>query len=228
MTSTNFVADQTRIVAGWLNDADETVYRSRFGAVIWKEIEGERINTGAASTPDRTTFISATTQDILLHAFDGGGATESLTFKFHIPHSVKVLTSTDISPSFHIHWSDANATPSGVVEWTIEYTVARGYGNGSFITPATLTTTQTVGTQYQHLITDETQNETNLDVLPGGTFVDEWVPDGFVLGSISRISGNAADTSTTDAFFIALDIHAPMSREGTVARNDFTSEGFNT
>jgi hypothetical protein len=131
---------------------------------------------------------------------------EQAFFSVHILHGIKAGT----TPTFHIHWAHNNATPSGDVKWSIDYSVAKGYGAGTFAAPTTVTTTQTAPAQYVHQITDDDDMPIN---------VTDLEPDSLLLGRVYRDPDDAADTFADDAFFLELDIHYERDKIGTLDRN---------
>lgn len=151
-----------------------------------------------------------------LPAFLGTGViVEQGFFEVHILHGFRV----DSSPTFHVHWAHNTAAPTGNVKWLIDYSIARGYGAGTYPAPSTLTTVQAAPAQYVHEITDDDDM-----TIPASV---EFEPDSVLLGRIYRNPADAADTFENDAFLIQVDMHYERSHIGTIERNrPFTSAGF--
>lgn len=137
-------------------------------------------------------------------------------FSIHTLHDMKPNTNM----TFHIHWTHNTSVPSGNMKWNIEYSLAKGYGQGTFSTTQTLSTIQTAGAQYTHHIT----NDDDMTIVSTGGEVE---PDSILLCRIYRNSSDAQDTFNGDAFLLNMDIHYVRSRTGTTERNaPFTSGGF--
>jgi len=148
-----------------------------------------------------------------LYAFDGATATENVYFAIHILHDIH----PDYNPTFHVHWTHNNASPSGDVKWNLDYTYSHGYSAGTYAAPTSLSVTQTAGAQYTHHITDDDSM----------IFTDDFEPDGQILCRLYRDPTDVADTFASDAFLIGIDLHYRMGQIGTFERNrPFTSAGF--
>jgi hypothetical protein len=156
-----------------------------------------------ASAPD----LAELRDGIFLNAFDGAGVTTEQGFsEIHILHGMKPNT----TPTMHIHWTHNNATPTGNVKWFIDYTVAKGYGEGTFAAPTTISTVQAAGVQYTHHITDD-------DDMPiSATNIE---PDSVLLIRIYRDPTDSEDTFGDDAFLIHADMHYERDRIGSPQRN---------
>lgn len=167
---------------------------------------------GGASSPTLTAFRG----NIYSLAYTGSGASVNEThFAVHILHDIKAGTNI----TFHVHWSHIVAAPSGNVKWSLEYTIAKGYGTTAFAAPTTLTTTQTAGAQYVHHITNDDDmtitTSTNLE------------PDAIIICRLYRDPADAADTFANDAYVFSVDAHYQVGQAGTTERNrSFTSMGF--
>jgi hypothetical protein len=172
-------------------------------------VSGLAVATGA-NAPDLVTVRDG----LQLYGFAGTGAvTEQAYFTIHILHDIKAGS----SPTFHVHWTHNNATPSGDVKWQIEYSAARGYSADTYPATTTLSATQTAGAQYTHHITDDddmTISESNLE------------PDMVLLGRLFRNPADAADTFEDDAMLIQVDMHYEIGQTGTFERNRPFGEGF--
>ena len=165
--------------------------------------DGLNLAKGAAA-PDLAEFRDG----LFLNAFAGtGGVTEQAYFSHHILHGMKPGS----TPTFHIHWAHNQAGPSGNVKWQLDYSIAKGYGAGSYAAPTTLTATQTALAQYVHNITDD-------DDMPLAS-ITEIEPDTVLIGRIYRDPTDGADTFEADAFLIQIDMHVQIDKIGTLERN---------
>lgn len=151
---------------------------------------------------------------IFLYGFAGTGAiVEEGMFTLHFLHDIH----PDHTPTFHIHWTHNNASPSGDVKWQLDYTYSHGYSAGTYGAPTTLSVTQTAGAQYTHHITDD-------DAMPVSV---DFEPDGMLLCRIYRDPADVADTFADDAFLIGVDMHYRVGQIATYERNrPFNSAGF--
>ena len=166
-------------------------------------VSGDTVLKGA-SAPDLENFRDG----LFLNAFAGtGGTTEQAFFSIHILHGIKPGT----TPTFHIHWTHNQGAPSGNVKWQVEYSIARGYGAGSYGATTTLTTTQATAAQYVMQITDD-------DDMPLAD-ISQIEPDAVLLGRIFRNPADGADTFEADAFLVNVDLHYEQDKTGTPERN---------
>ena len=169
---------------------------------------GTQILRGATA-PD----IAELRDGLFLPAFDGAATAEQAFFTVHILHDFKVNS----NPTFHVHWTHKEASPSGDVKWNIDYSYSHGYSAGTLPAPTTVSVTQTAGAQYTHHITDDDSMATT------GTFE----PDGQIICRVYRDPADAADTFAADAYLIGIDLHYEIGQYGTYERNrPFTSGGF--
>lgn len=151
----------------------------------------------------------------LAFAGSGGVATEQTYFAIHIQHDYKV--GTDIT--LHVHWGHKIASPTGNAKWFIDYSVARGYGAGTFPAASTLSSTQAAPAQYVHAITPDADM-----TIPSSVEIE---PDSIILCRLYRTHGDAADTFGGDAFVFSVDAHYQCGQYATDERNrPFTSAGF--
>jgi len=166
-------------------------------------VAGTAVATSGSAVPD----FDELRNGLYLYAFAGTGPTvEQAFFTIHILHNI----SDGSSPTFHVHWTHNNATPSGDVKWQIDYSIARGYGVDAFPAPTTVTSTQTAGAQYIHHITsddDMTMTFANIE------------PDCVLIGRIYRDPADGSDTFADDAFLIQVDMHFEMGQVSTIDRN---------
>lgn len=157
-----------------------------------------------ATPPDLETFRDG----LKLLTFAGTGATvEEAFFTVHILHGMKPGS----SPTFHIHWAHNQAAPSGNVKWQLEYTIAKGYGAGTYGSSVTMSTVQAAPAQYVHAITDDDDMVINP--------ITEIEPDTVLICRIFRDPADAADTFEADAMLIHVDMHYERSTIGTPERN---------
>ena len=117
----------------------------------------------------------------------------------HILHNYKFGTA--IYP--HIHWSSNEATPTGNVQWKIDYSIARGHAVNTEAFAAFQTITlppASCSGQYYHVITEATSgiSSSNIEV------------DSIVLVRIYRDTAAAEDTLTGDAFLFRVDFHVEV------------------
>lgn len=187
-------------LAGWFDDIHKDQRNVVYDDYI---ISGLAIALGA-NAPDLATFRGT----INLFGFAGAGVTvEQGFFTLHILHGIKPGT----IPTFHVHWAHNQVSPSGDVKWQIDYTIARGYGAGTFAAPTTLSTTRPALAQYVHDISDD-------DDMPLAS-ITELEPDSIILGRIYRDPADVADTFENDAFLIQVDMHYQRDKLGTPERN---------
>lgn len=183
-------------------------------------VSGTSIRNGA-SAPGFAAFNGV----LYLPTFDKN--TEQYAyFTIHILHDIKKGS----TPTFHVHWSHNVAsgayTPdTQKVVWEISYSIARGYGSGTFGTVRTLTVTpQFAGSQYEHHIAGD---DSSCAMHPADVALLE--PDCVVIGRIARKPGDANDNFANDAFLVQIDMHYEVGQFGTVEKNRaFTAEGFDS
>ncbi len=187
-------------LASWFDDALVDSKNVVFDDYI---VSGTALARPAAGAPTLTNFRG----NVDLYAFGGASGTEEAFFTVHILHGIKPGT----TPTFHVHWSQNAASPSGNVKWQVEYSIAKGYGAGTFGAPVTLSSVQAVTSQYEHQITDD-------DDMPLSS-ITELEPDAIIIGRIFRNADDAEDTSTDDAFLIQIDMHYERDKIGTTERN---------
>lgn len=150
------------------------------------------------------------------YAFTGTGAvTEEAFFTVHLLHGLKQGTNM----TFHVHWSHKVASPSGNVKWQVEYSMARGYGVGTFPSSTTVSSTQAAPAQYVHQISPDDDMTVTTSV--------EMEPDSLILGRVFRDPTDGADTFEDDAFLFQVDMHYQRGWVGTAERNrEWTSTGY--
>jgi len=148
---------------------------------------------------------------LYMSAFNGTTTMEQSFFSIHILHDIRNST----NPTFHVHWTHKNASPTGSVKWNIEYTYAHGYELQAYPETTILSTTETAGAQYEHHITNDD------DMI----ITDELMVDGQIIGRIYRDPTDVADTFADDAFLIGVDMHYEIGQWGTPERNQPFSYG---
>lgn len=167
---------------------------------------GTSLRVGA-SAPDFAEYRSGLFQ----YAFAGTGVTvEEAHFNVHILHDILPGS----TPTIHIHWGhnidSGTYTPdSANVKWQLDYSLAKGYGAGTYAAPTTLTTTQSAGSQYEHHISDDD------DMGIAAAFE----PDSVMLCRVYRDPADVADTFGYDAFLFQIDVHYQIGQMGTHERN---------
>lgn len=168
---------------------------------------------GGVSPPALTTFIG----NIKLYAFTGTGPTAKDVYATtHILHGIR--PGSDIN--LHVHYStNTTATASSKVIWNVEWTLARGYGLGTFGDPAvpstscgtmSVTSTVSVAPFVHHITSDAAMT------IPTNA---EMTPDSVFLLRLYRDPTHVADTFDGNAFLIQVDFHYQRDRVGTTERN---------
>jgi hypothetical protein len=169
-------------------------------------VSGDQVLRGS-SAPDIALFRDG----IYLPAFDGAATLEQGFFTVHVKHDVRNAT----NPTFHVHWSHNQATPSGNVKWFIEYTYAHGYRLQNFPASTTLSSVSAALTQYEHVITSDDDME----------ITTEMMVDGQLVCRIYRDPADPQDTFAADAFLIGVDMHYQVGQWATPERNQPFSYG---
>lgn len=164
---------------------------------------------GGATAPDTAELRDG----LYLPAFDGVATAEQAFFTVHILHDFR----RGQQPTFHVHWSHNQASPSGNVKWFIDYSYSHGYEAGTFGAPTTLSVVDAAGVQYAHHITDDDSMTVTADM----------EPDGQLICRIYRNPADGEDTFAADAFLIGVDMHYQIGQIATFERNrPFKSAGF--
>jgi len=160
-----------------------------------------RINP-ALSSPSLTTFRGG----LLAYAFTSTNLeNESLHFAVQMPHSYS--STTTLRP--HVHWCPAD-TSTGNVYWELEYAWAK-VGEAFTGTPSKLTAYEPGnGTAYEHQITE-------LGNLPR---TDDAGLSSMLVCRLTRLSTNANDTYTADAYALEFDFH--FERDAIGSRQELT------
>jgi hypothetical protein len=151
---------------------------------------------------------------MLQYAFAGTGVIVEQAFgNLHLNHEYKL--GTIIEP--HVHWSHNAAAPSGDVVWKLDYTLAKGFGLGTFPVPTTITLQQTAGAQYEHHIIED----------PTGIPAGNLDADTVLLCRLYRDPADGNDTFEDDAFLLEFDFH--FISDGMLTNEDsppFTKKRF--
>lgn len=136
------------------------------------------------------------------YAFFAGELSEAFA-NFHIDHDYALGTA--LYP--HIHWA-VNTTATGTVRWGIEYTVAKGHGQGAFGPTTTVYVEQSSdGTQYKHYVAEVSDG----NAIPG-TGIE---PDTLILCRFFRDGAHANDTLDADVFVFCVDLHYQADKATT-------------
>jgi hypothetical protein len=139
-----------------------------------------------------------------LHAYNffAGQLSEAFA-SFHIDHDYALGTA--LYP--HVHWS-LNTPTSGVIRWGVEYTIAKGHGQGTFGPTTTVYVEQTSdGTAYKHYVAEVS----DANAIPG-TGIE---PDTLILCRFFRDGTHANDTLAADAFVFCVDLHYQADKATT-------------
>ena len=128
------------------------------------------------------------------------GQTDTLFFETQLPHTY--ATGSDLRP--HIHWTPTTSSTNSVV-WAFEYTVTSIHSN--FPATVTMTATASCDVAMKHYITSF------------GTITGTGLrPSAVLVGRISRLGTDDADTFTGDAVPLSLDIH--FQQDKVLGSND--------
>jgi hypothetical protein len=178
------------------------------GAQLFNDylVSGNAVLRGT-SAPD----IAELRNGLFLPAFNGVATTEQAFFTVHVLHDIRNST----NPTFHVHWTHNNASPSGNVKWQIDYSYAHGYELGTYGAPTTLSVVDAAAAQYTHHITDD-------DEMAVAT---EMMVDGQMICRIYRDPTDGDDDFADDAFLIGVDMHYEIGQWGTPERNQPFSYG---
>lgn len=171
---------------------------------VWSDylVGGNSVGKGA-NAPD----FAELRDGLFFNAFDGAGVTtEQAFFTIHVLHDIRPGS----APTFHVHWTHNNASPTGAVKWNLDYSIAKGYGTEIFAAPTTLSVVSSAGAQYTHHITDDDEM-----AITSGSFE----PDSLILCRLYRDPTDSEDTFSADAFLLQVDMHYEVAAFGTEDRN---------
>ncbi len=179
-------------------DANMTAFdeRTRLG---WRDnIVQLDVQVGNVDAPVLNIFRDG----IHAYTFFSGEMSEAFA-NFHIDHDYALGTA--LFP--HIHWA-INTTATGTVRWGIEYTVAKGHGQGAFGPTTTVYVEQASdGTQYKHYVAEVSEG----NAIPG-TGIE---PDTLILCRFFRDGTHANDTLDADVFVFCVDLHYQADKATT-------------
>lgn len=184
-------------------DGQDTLIKHN-GEFIWKDLIGEFSikNISGGNNPTWSTFF-----DNIQGLTFSSSTMNQVWVDFHIPHDYAM--GTKVYP--HIHFMPLTNN-SGIVRWGIEYTVAKGHGQGTFPSTTTIYLLQTVpsNSRYKHFIieTDDTDAISSLNL----------EPDSFIRTRIFRDASHSQDTLNGTVNAWQCDIHYQAERIGTMNR----------
>ena len=170
------------------------------GGLGWKDLTSELVSRGGSSAPALALFRG----NIYAYRF-ASNSVDQLYSTFHIPHDYAPGTALYI----HIHWSDASASPTGVVRWGFEYTFAKGHGQEAFPVTNTVYVEQASTGSYKHMVAE----------ISAGILSTAAEVDGLMLVRIFRDAAHANDTCPASVFAFACDIHYQTDRVATLNRS---------
>jgi hypothetical protein len=121
---------------------------------------------------------------------------------FHVPHDY--VPGTDIF--FHVHWSNAAATPNtGNVKWGFDYSFAKGFNQAAFPAFQTVTVLQACpATRYQHMVAETV-----------AVSIPALEVDGIILVRLYRMANDIEDNCSDAVFAHTSDIHYQSSNMAT-------------
>lgn len=180
-------------------------------------ISSTAVGTNASLNPPSIAQVGASVFYLPQYQKDDQG-----WFTLHLLHDFKA----DQLPTFHVHWTHDQGTPTGNLVWKIDYTVVRGYNAAAynFASPTTLSTTVDASTvpQYYHHVAGELPEPSDMKLSAS----DDLVVDAVIIGRIYRGNAGDGDTFNDDPFLLQVDMHYEMAQLGTQKRNTFLEEGF--
>ena len=154
---------------------------------------------GAANTPTWSAFGPSGN----LFAYSFGVDDYIMLAGFHANHDIK--QGSKVYP--HCHWC-TDGTDTGVVDWELEYTFAKGHDQEAFPAPTVVTVSQAAsGTAWQHMIAE---------VSVGDAFTAPEV-DSLVLMRLKRASSSPTNGDTVFGLFV--DLHVEIERAGTLNKS---------
>ena len=169
----------------------------------WMDLLAE-LSAGKAVGANAPTW-TAYQGGISMYAFDAGTMNE-VWANFHVTHDYKM--GTKMYP--HIHWQ-VTGTNAGVVRWGVEYTLAKGHGQGA--DPATTTVyveQAATGTAFTNMIAEMSDaNAISGELLE---------PDAVVKCRFFRDAAHVNDTQTGKAFVSFVDLHYQTDGNATTTK----------
>lgn len=151
-----------------------------------------------ANAPTLDPFLN----NIKAYAFAANEVTEAYAV-WHIDHDY--LLGSALYP--HVHWA-ITTTNTGTVRWGVEYTIAKGHGQGAFTTATTVYIEQASdGTARKHYVAEVTEGNT----IPG-TNIE---PDTIIMARLFRDGTHVNDTLEVPVFGLCLDLHYQCDKAAT-------------
>ena len=171
------------------------------GAAVWDDLRVPISSTKLNPLQSEPAFEQLGSSGLYAYAFDTANADdESLHFVAQLPHGYK--EGSDIEA--HIHWSP-DSTDTGNVVWQLEYVISNINGAFAFGGVSTLEVTDAAdGTQWKHQVT-------GLGTIPGTGINISAV----IIGRLTRLGTDVADTFTGNAFLHEIDFHYQMDTMGS-------------
>lgn len=171
----------------------------------WRDMMGQIIVRGSGgNNPAWTLFRDS----IFAYEFPHNN-TKEFWQSFHIDHDYKLGSPVLL----HVHFATGNNTTGGTVKWEIEYTIAKGHGQGTesqFDAPTTVFAEVGVGSlPYQHHVA-----EIAIEDAPNTAKIE---PDSLILVRFRRVNGDAG-THSQSVWAFQADAHYQYDRYGTVNR----------
>ena len=177
---------------------------SAFAQSGYRDLIGEVDVKGSGSSDPTWT---STFNGLFSYAFSATVNKEVFT-TFHVDHDYKPGGNIFL----HVHWMTIG-TNAGTCRWGFEYSVAKGYNQGSAsVFPATTTTyIEQVysGVAKTHMVAELASSITLTNV----------EPDSLILCRVFRDASHANDTLTDVAFMLKCDAHYETDRVATKNRN---------
>lgn len=168
----------------------------------WRDILGQIEIRGSGAADPTFAFYTGTT--MRQYQFSATVMNE-VFIVFHVPHDY--VPGSDIH--FHMHWSNAAATPNtGNVVWGFEYAFAKGFNQAAFPAFQTVTVTQACpATRYQHMIAET-----------AAVTIAALEVDGLILVRAYRDAAAGGDTCTDAVFAHTADVHYQSNNMATKAK----------
>jgi len=170
----------------------------------WEDLVSDITVRGGTRSPSWSLFRNG------IYAYSFPNNTEKECWlSFHMKHDYAVGTDVFI----HIH-AATNTTLTGVVRFGVEYTVAKGYNQGSD-SEFSATSTEYIeynisaNSQYRHLIAENSV----------GISMPKLETDSIILVRLFRDTSSPNDTFNDDIFILNCDVHYQCDRTATKNRN---------
>jgi hypothetical protein len=181
---------------------NDTIIHKVTGTYGWEDLQG-KLDSRSSGNGDPTwaTFLGG----IQCWRFSPT-IEQSAYVSYHIPHSY--LANSNLY--MHLHWSTADNVAGNIVIG-FEYTVANGYGRGTFQSPITTKLTVANDGPYKHHI-----SEVDLANSISGVNIEV---DSIIMMRVFRDATSAADTYPNGVFLIQSDLHMQVDRLSTKNKN---------